>query len=100
MMKINFKIPYSYINDVQNFLDNLEIQNFSIFECENMGFSQTLDEHGFPVASFFSVDIFNQPENLLQILQNRFTDAIIEMKVEEINNNDWIEQYIANLSRL
>lgn len=97
MQKISFKIPNSCINDVQDFLDNLEIQSFSIFECADMGFSDDLDENGFPIASFFIVEIFDQSTAFLQVLEEEFGNLILESRIEEIDNNDWVAQYIREL---
>ncbi len=97
MHKIVFKVSHSDIKDIQNFLDACETESFSIFEYEKMGFSKDLDENGFPIADCFVVEIFDQSIAFLHILEERFGNLIQEPKIENVDNNDWVAQYIREL---
>lgn len=97
MKKISLRIPHSCVEEIENFLEEKEVQSFSVFECAENGFSEEVDESGFPIASFFMVEIFDQTEEFLQLLNDKFSEEIKGSQISEIDNEDWVNQYITEL---
>ena len=77
MLSCKFIIPYEKLENLNSFLDEIELYNVSIFENADFGFSHTLDENGFPIAKFFEVEVFvndkNEAENLQKTSFKRLT---------------------------
>ena len=102
MFSCKFLISNSLLNDLNNLVEYLEISNVSIFEDVSRGFSEELDDCGFPIANFFNVEILTEDleeaEQLEKELQNKFQDQVIDFKIDTLNNQDWIELYTKELT--
>lgn len=101
MYKLNFTIPHDIVNRLNLFLENNEITSFSIFENAELGFSTTLDENSFPVANFFSAEIFTESrekaEEIMQIITGEFKENIKNIIISKVEQNDWVDMYIKEL---
>ena len=90
-----FAISYLDLNKLNNFLEQNEIYNFSIFEDNSSTPAELCDENGFPVASKFFVDLYCETEKnaqeFLQDIKQNF--EIYNEKIQKISNNDWITKY-------
>jgi len=102
MFSCKFLIPHAFIDKLNDFIDQSEISNLSIFENPGLGFSEDLDDLGFPVAKFFNVEIFKETQEdskkLESELKSEFQDVITEFKIDLLNNQDWIELYTKELT--
>ncbi len=101
MLSCKFIIPYEKLESLNSFLDEIELYNVSIFENAELGFSQDLDENGFPIAKFFDVEIFvnnkKESENLQKILNNKFRQVIKDFQINEVDNKNWVNSYLKEL---
>lgn len=101
MLSCKFIIPYEKLENLNSFLDEIELYNVSIFENADFGFSQTLDENGFPIAKFFEVEVFvndkNEAENLQKTLNKEFSQIIKDFQINEVDNKNWVDSYLKEL---
>ncbi len=101
MLSCKFIIPYEKLENLNSFLDEIELYNVSIFENADFGFSQTLDENGFPIAKFFEVEVFvndkNEAENLQKTLNKEFPQIIKDFQINEVDNKNWVDSYLKEL---
>ena len=78
-----------------------QFDNISIFENAEFGFSDKVDENGFPIAKFFDVEILvNTEENakqLQQFLSERFGEEIRCFRHDVLKNEDWVQAYLSEL---
>ena len=101
MISCKFLIPYCLLKKLDNFLEEHEVTNVSSFENVELGFSDDLDDDGFPIAKFFNVEIFTtdltEAENLKEILKNEFGDDVKNFTSSELKDEDWVELYTKEL---
>lgn len=97
MFSCKFVVPYSLLEELDAFLDEKGLYNVSIFENPKLGFSDDVDNNGFPIAKFFDVEIYanskTEAENLYEILTRKFKESIQDFQISNIDNKDWIELY-------
>lgn len=97
MFSCKFVVPYSLLEELDAFLDEKELYNVSIFENPSLGFSDNVDNNGFPIAKFFDVELYanskTEAENLYEILTHKFKESIQNFQISNIDNKDWIELY-------
>ncbi len=78
-----------------------QFDNISLFENAEFGFSDKVDENGFPIAKFFDVEILvNTEENakqLQQFLSERFGEGIRCFRHDVLKNEDWVQAYLSEL---
>ena len=78
-----------------------QFDNISLFENAEFGFSDKVDENGFPIAKFFDVEILvNTEENakqLQQFLSERFGEEIRCFRHDVLKNEDWVQAYLSEL---
>ena len=78
-----------------------QFDNISVFENAEFGFSDKVDENGFPIAKFFDVEILvNTEENakqLQQFLSERFGEEIRCFRHDVLKNEDWVQAYLSEL---
>ena len=102
MLSCKFLVSNSLLNELNSFIDSLEILNVSIFEDPDLGFSNELDEFGFPIAKFFNVEIFMENEEdaqeLKKNLEEKFGDEVFKFSIEAVNNQDWVDLYTKELT--
>lgn len=100
MFSCKFIIPYAKLEDLNSFLDELESYNVSSFENASLGFSEDVDENGFPIAKFFDVEIFvnntNEARNLQEVLNNKFPQ-IENFQITDVDNKNWVDLYLKEL---
>ena len=86
------------LTELDEFFSEYEINNVSVFENKELGFSEQLDENGFPIANFFDVEIYTEETALLpHLLQKRFGNDIRSIEIDEISANDWVDSYLKEL---
>ena len=102
MFSCKFVIRNALLSEINDFIEEQEISNISIFENPNLGFSDDLDDLGFPIAKFFDVEIFvpsvDESIKLLDALMSKFIEDIIDYKSEIVNNQDWVDLYTKELT--
>ncbi|MDR2075078.1 MAG: 50S ribosomal protein L11 methyltransferase [Holosporales bacterium] len=100
MHKIIFKTTFSSISKIEEFCENENIQNFCVFESQEREISKIHDMEGIPFSEIFNVDIFTKSKKESEIikkkLQIEFKENIFDIKVEELNDCDWVDLYIKN----
>lgn len=101
MISCKFFIPNDILNDIDTFSEESEFNNISFFENADLGFSDKLDENGFPIAKFFDVEILvkdqNESEFLKKILESKFKTDIQNFKATELKDADWVDLYTKEL---
>ncbi len=101
MFSCKFIISYEKLENLNSFLEKMELYNVSIFENADLGFSQDLDENGFPIAKFFEVEVFvndkNESENLQKTLNKEFPQIIKDLQINEVDNKNWVDSYLKEL---
>jgi ribosomal protein L11 methylase PrmA len=88
------------IQGIEEFCENEDIQNFCVFENQEYGVSKEHDMEGIPFAEIFNVDIFAKSKEESETIEGKlglaFKEKIFDVKIEEIDNCDWVDLYIKN----
>ena len=99
MFSCKFQVSSDTLADLHDFADEIELDNISIFENTEAGFSDKLDENGLPIAKFFDVEIFTKNVNLVtNIFEKRFGNSVKFIKISEIAEKDWVDTYLKELT--
>lgn len=89
------------MNDLDSFLTESEIDNVSVFEKSELGFSTDLDDNGFPKAKFFEVEVLlnnnADAKNLKAKIEENFKDIAKDFEIKKLKDKDWIKLYINEL---
>ena len=101
MFSCQFLLTYVRLSSLNEYIDELDISNISIFENQEFGFLDDVDECGFKIAKIHNVEIFQETEaqaTALKIkLLNKFPEVVQSFKTTQLQNNDWIELYTQEL---
>lgn len=93
MYRLTFKISCDIVFDVVDHLEHY-FDTVSCFEDEASAPSQLLDDNEFPIASLFDVEILFQDQThalLVDILLSDINAKATEMKLEKVDDQDWLE---------
>lgn len=93
---ITITIDHSKTKDLEFFIDSLGLENVSFFENTYFGFSNDIDENGFPIAVYFDCEIFLNYEEILSVrslIFNSFQNYIKEVTISRISFIDWRKIY-------
>ena len=98
MISCKFQVPSELLTRIDALYEDDKFSNISVFENAELGFSERLDENGFPIAKFFDVEILvNTEENARQVqqyLSERFGDKMRCFSYSSLKNEDWIKTYL------
>ena len=98
MFSCKFLISSDILSELDDFIANHDIDNVSVFENTQFGFSSNLDQNGFPVAKFFDVEIYTEnTEYIEQLLKERFGDGVKFFTIQKIDDKDWVNSYLKEL---
>ena len=98
MFSCKFQISSDSLTDLDNFIEEIELDNVSIFENTEAGFTDKLDEHGFPVAKLFDIEIFTENANLVKnVFDRRFGESIKFIDISDVAEKDWVASYLKEL---
>ena len=101
MISCKFVVPCDVLSEIDEILSKNEINNISIFENTTYGFSEQLDENGFPIANFFDVEIIlnnsNEENFIKKLVYDKFKTNIKSYEFKELKDEDWVNEYIKNL---
>ena len=101
MISCKFKVSSEILEKLDSFLEEQEFSNSSVFENTELGFSNRLDENGFPIAKFFDVEILAEDtESAVEIetiLRDRFGKNILDFKASKLKDEDWVDLYVKEL---
>lgn len=101
MISCRFSISSELLSEFELFSEVEEFDNVSIFENASLGFSDRLDENGFPIAKFFDVEILFPTEqdarNFECELNARFPGGILNFRSAPLKNEDWVALYAKEL---
>ena len=101
MISCKFQVPSELLTRIDALYEDDKFSNISVFENAELGFSERLDENGFPIAKFFDVEILvNTEENARQVqqyLSKRFGDKMRCFSYSSLKNEDWIKTYLSEL---
>ena len=98
MFSCKFLISSDILSELDDFVANHDIDNVSVFENTQFGFSSNLDENGFPIAKFFDVEIYTEnTEYIEQLLKERFGDGVKFFTIQKIDDKDWVNSYLKEL---
>lgn len=101
MFSCKFRVPNDILGDLDVFFEESGIDNSSVFENTEFGFSDRLDENGFPIANLFDVEIIveskDEAERIGADLINRFNQSIVDFQVSPLRDEDWVSRYVSGL---
>ena len=101
MVSCKFQISSKLLPQIDTLEEEGDFDNISVFENTELGFSDMLDQDGFPIAKFFDVEILVKNEKnakqLQQCLSERFGDEIHFFHYASLKDEDWVQAYIDEL---
>ena len=103
MFVLKFVIQHQFVSKFNDFVEIKDVQNCSVFENSDLGFSDDRDQDGFPIAKFFNVEIFCESEeialNLRKSILNEkiFQENTTNFQINAIENEDWVSVYTKEL---
>ena len=101
MISCKFVVSCDVLSKIDEILSKNEIDNVSVFEDTDYGFSDKLDENGFPIANFFDVEIIvhnsKEADFIKNLVCDQFASNIKSYDSKELKDEDWVSEYIKNL---
>ena len=101
MISCKFQVPSELLDKVDILGEEWQFDNASVFENAELGFSDRLDENGFPIANFFDIEILVDTEEtakqLQRFLSEKFGNEIRFFHYSTLKNENWVKAYINEL---
>lgn len=101
MILCKFNVPSEFLAEMDGILEQHGFDNVSIFENTELGFSDKLDENGFPIANFFDVEILvdneEAAEHMKKIFTKQLNDKIRNFGYFLQKDEDWVNTYLSEL---
>ena len=104
LWQVTIRINYQAVDTIVQFLEDMNMQAVSWYECEDALPSDKLDDQGFPIAAEFHVEgyckTFPSHELLSQgidALSTLFGFSVPTITIEPVDNTDWLSVCYAQL---
>lgn len=104
LWQVTIRINYQAVDTIVQFLEDMNMQAVSWYECEDALPSDKLDDQGFPIAAEFHVEgyckTFPSHELLSQgidALSTLFGFSVPTITIDPVDNTDWLSVCYAQL---
>lgn len=104
LWQVKIRIAYTGVEAIIQFLEDMDMQAVSWYECEDAAPSDKIDDQGFPIASEFHVEGYSKtfPSHELlsqgiEAFSTFFEFPVPTITIEAVDNTDWLSVCYAQL---